>query len=333
MRRSWWKRPPGHAILVFGATFVVLVATGFAAMRLVPELAFARQEVPPLDRPDPSFMPVYFRGGTQLDHVVTWNDIGGAMQNARRADVLFFGTSQMQFALPPHAVRAFTRRTGLTAYSLALPFAERDEFALALIEKYDLRPRVAVVNVTGFFTNDESMVGLKVRADGYWPGLASVWEERLAAMVWPSASRVLPSFVTPRPARTLLRSTSDGTWQPVRWTHDHNRVAVTPMPIRWAMRAAVRFRNELVLRGASLVLVCVPSAVAPCAPEALRPLAVSLGARMVIPTVDAPMWTGDLAHLCPLSGKRYARAMLRQLGELDVIRAIRPKRRLDRQPT
>jgi hypothetical protein len=44
---------------------------------------------------------------------------------------------------------------------------------------------------------------------------------------------------------------------------------------------------------------------------------------MVTPTPDAPLWTGDLVHLCPLSGKRYGRAMLRELERVDAVRKIR----------
>jgi hypothetical protein len=323
MRSPWWKTRNGRSLLVFGATFLVLVTVGFAGMRLVPGLEFARQEVPAMRQPDPSWVPVFFRGGTQLDHAIVWNDIGSAMDHARSADVLFFGTSQMQFGLPTHELRAFERRTGLSAYSLGLPFAEGSVFARGLIEKFDLRPRVAVVNVTAFFRDDESLVASQARDESYWRAVTTVWEERLAALAWPVASDVFPSFVTARPSQTLLRSTTDGTWLPMRWPHLHVPVAEAPEPMRWGTRAAIRFRNALALRGIALVLVCVPSPEASCSPEALRPLALLMGARMVIPKLDTPLWTGDFAHLCPLSGKRYSRAMLRELERVDVVRTIR----------
>jgi hypothetical protein len=233
----------------------------------------------------------------------------------------------MQFGLPTHELRAFERRTGLSAYSLGLPFAEGSTFARGLIEKFDLRPRVAVVNVTAFFRDDETPVASQARDGGYWTAVTTVWEERLAAMAWPMASSVFPSFFTARPSRALLRSTTDGTWLPVRWPHFHVPVAQTPEPMRWSARTAIRFRDALTRRGIALVLVCVPSPAASCNPEALRPLAVLLGARMVTPKIDEPLWTGDFTHLCPLSGKRYGRAMLRELERVDVVRKIR------RQPT
>ncbi len=323
MRTPTWRTAAGRATLVFGATFLLLVAVGFAGMRLVPDLAFARQEVPEPRGPDASWTPVLFRGHTQLDHTIIWNDIGPSIDNARGADVLFLGTSQMQFAIPSHELRAFELRTGLSTFSLALPFAERSAFALRLIEKFDLHPRVAVVNVPAFFDRNESKEGAQVRADGYWAGLTTVWEERLAALVWPIASTVLPSFVTRRPASALLRSTTNGAWLPLHWHHWHARVSTEPAPMRWEVRTAMRFKLALALRGIALVLVCVPSPYHACAPEALRPLATLLHAPMVVPRIDHPMWTGDLAHLCPLSAKRYGRAMLRELQNVDVVRTIR----------
>jgi hypothetical protein len=323
MRPPWWKARAGRPLRVFGATFLLLVTVGFAGMRLVPELEFAHQEVPAIRPPDPSWVPVFFRGGAQLDHAIVWNDIGSSVDNVRRADVLFFGSSQMQFGLPPHELRAFERRTRLSAFSLALPFGEGATFALELIEKLDLRPRVAVVNVTAFFKDDETFAAAQVRGGSYWTAISTVWEERLAALAWPAASAVFPTFVTARPASALLRSTTDGTWLPVRWAHVHVPVATKAMPMKWSVASAIRFRAMLATRGVSIVLVCVPDVEVPCSAEALRPLAVLMGASMVTPTPDAPLWTGDLVHLCPLSGKRYGRAMLRELERVDAVRKIR----------
>lgn len=51
-------------------------------------------------------------------------------------------------------------------------------------------------------------------------------------------------------------------------------------------------------------------------------LAVAIGVPAVAPQVDR-LWTSDFIHLCPLSGKRFARALLRGVDTLDVLRAPR----------
>jgi hypothetical protein len=323
MGTPWSTRPVGRAIGVFAAAFLVLLVAGFAGMRRIPALAFARQEVPPVRTADPTWTPVFFRGGAQLDQTILWNDIGSFMENARRADVLFVGNSQMQFALPAHELRAFTKRTGRSAFTMGLPFSEPCSFALELIEKFDLRPRLVVANIAGFFRPGRSRAANAAVRDGYWTGLTTVWEERLAAAVWPAASLVLPSFVTTRPAQSLLRSSANGAWMPVHWPHGH-LPARSNKPLMVDFGLARRFRDALAARGTRLALVCIPSFAGDCGPESVQPLATKLGVWSLAPHVDGPLWTADLVHLCPLSGKRYGRALLRDVADLPVFRASSP---------
>jgi hypothetical protein len=319
-------RPLRRAALVFAATFLALVGAGFLGMRNVEWLEFAHQEVRsvrPVARP---WFPVYFRGGTHLDHLVLWNEIGPSIENARRADVLFIGSSQMQFAIPPHEIAAFEKRTGLSAFSLALPFAEGYRFPLRLIEKFDLRPRVVVANIPVFFEPAESIVGIRTIESSRWSDLMTVFEERLAERVWPLASRVLPSFVTQRPDRAILRSSQDGTWWPIHWPHHHLPVSGTEAPLAWRGRWAREFHAAMAARGTELVLTCVPSTQFSCSIFAAQPLATALKVPAVFPRVDGALYTTDVAHLCPLSGKRFGRALLRDLSRLDVVQALARER-------
>jgi len=324
MRPPWWTTRVGRATILFGATFSALVAAGWVGMRHVHPLTLGRQEVPALIPPDPSWFPVLFRGGVQLDHVILWNGIGRTIENARRADVFFLGSSHIQFALSSRELRQFERRSGVTAFSLALPFGEGYEFPLRLIEKFDLRPRVVVVNLPGFF---EATRTPGVGSDVYWTALTTVWEERLAAAVWPSASRVLPSFITNRPAGAMLRSAEDGTWLTVQFPHGHWPVRLRPVPPKWQIRTARQFKDAMAARGTEVVLTCVPSTRDACDPSAVSRFASALGVRALVPRIDAQLWTIDFAHLCPLSGKRFARALLRDLAQLGTIRTIGRARR------
>lgn len=323
-----------RTLLVFAATFGLLVAAGAVAMREVRALAWAHQEVPAVHAPDPSWFPVFFGRSTQLDHLVLWNDIGGAIENARKADVVFLGTSQMQFAIPTHEVRVFEKRTGLVAFSLALPFGESQSFAFALMEKFNIRPRLLVINAPAFFRGIESNGALQARNTSAWTARTTVWEERLAGLSWPIASRVFPSFVTPRSPRALLRSSTFGTWMPVHWPHTHlptprksEKIDVEPSAVR-------RVRNVAAVRGAQLVLTCVPASLYDaCARDPMLALARAVGAPVVLPRVDRPLWTGDFVHLCPLSGKRFGRALVRDLVKLDVVRALAREKRTRQPPS
>jgi hypothetical protein len=318
----------GRAFAIFGATLLALVAGGAIGMRRVPALAFARRMTPVVAYPDPTWFLVLYAGGTQLDHTILWNGFGSSIAHARRADVLFLGNSRTQFALPDHELRAFEKRSGVSAFAMGLPFGERCGFPLRILERFDLRPRVVVANIDAFFGDVESGPATKVAAEGWWGGLRTIAEERLAEAVWPIASCVLPSFVTPRPAAFLLRSSTHGTWRPGAWPHLHYRAAYreAPSPGPEELRIARRVRDTLARRGARLVLTCVPGVFGvSCSPETTRALADELGVDAVVPRVDS-LETADIGHLCPLSGKRFGRALLRDLGALPVIRAVRHRR-------
>jgi hypothetical protein len=323
MRTPWWNTRVGRATITSVGVFALLVAGGFAGMRRVPALGFARQEVPPLRQPDPGWAPVFFRGGQHLDHTIFWHAIGPSIEHARRADVLFVGSSTMQFAIPPHELRAFEKRSRVRAFSLGMP-GEAYPFALDLIGKFGLRPRVVVASFDSLrpFRSAEAV---RVQATSHWTALTTVWEERLAAIVWPAASRLLPRFGTRRPTFALLRSSRNGTWMPLRWPNARY-TGTNPQALKWHVRHARIFRDALAARGAQLVIVCIPTRRIVCTPEALRPLAEYLRVPMVVPRVDWPLTFSDLVHLSALDGKRFGRALLRDLGRLGVVRGL-PSRR------
>ena len=74
------------------------------------------------------------------------------------------------------------------------------------------------------------------------------------------------------------------------------------------------------------MLTCVPGAVVGCEAPAAQPLATALHVPAVFPHVHE-IWAMDSAHLCPLSGRRYGRALLREVGELDGVHALARERR------
>jgi len=314
------RRHIARALALSALLFAAFVVTGAALMQPGRPLAAARQVTPRVRFPGPDWFCVFYRGGAQLDHTYLWNDFASAVEGARTADVVFLGTSRMQFALPLHELRAFEKRTGLRAFSLALPF-EAAPFPLEIMAKFDLRPRVAVAEVDGFFAPERTIHATRVVEAGWWGGLASVWEERLAALVWPVAGRVLPSFVIRRPARYLLRSSAYGAWLPVDWPHRHGSptAALVGSPPEETVAHARAVRDTLARRGVQLVLTCVPTGFGGCSPAWTRALADAIGVPAVTPPIEG-LWTTDFIHLCPLSGKRFARTLLREVGRLEALR-------------
>jgi hypothetical protein len=317
MRTHWWSTPQGRALGLFGAVFGAIVAAGMTLMQPGGMLAFAHQVTPVVRHPGPGWFCVFYRGGAQLDHTYLWNDLASAMEGARHADVVFLGSSRMGFALPFHELRAFEKRSRVRAFSLALPF-EPCVFPLEILEKFDVRPRVAVAEVDGFFAEARTIHASRVVDEGWWVGRTTVWEEDLAAAIWPVASRLLPSFVTRRPAHYLLRSPTHGAWLPFEWPH-HHAAPTAPIagePPARTIELARGVRDALAERGTQLVLTCVPTGRGGCSPSYAQALADAIGVPAVTPPI-AGLWTTDFIHLCPLSAKRFARTLLRGVGELD----------------
>jgi hypothetical protein len=74
-----------------------------------------------------------------------------AISRMKQADVLFLGNSHAQFGFSTDAVVQFFAVRSIRFYILAFSFAESAEFPRALIEKYNLRPKVLVIVTDPFF--------------------------------------------------------------------------------------------------------------------------------------------------------------------------------------
>ena len=109
-------------------------------------------------------------------------------------------------------------------------------------------------------------------------------------------------------------------WLPVNWTHRHGvTVSSTGLPREGVIVHARGVRDALARRGTQLVLTCVPTGLGGCSPAYARALADAIGVPAVTPPIEG-LWTTDGIHLCPLSGKRFARTLLRDLGKLEMLR-------------
>jgi hypothetical protein len=114
---------------------------------------------------------------------------------------------------------------------------------------------------------------------------------------------------------------------PIRWVHNHVPVGIGTKTLDWDPPAARRIRSTLATRGTQLVVTCVPSAFSQCPTDTMMALAGNLAARVVLPRITHPLWTADVAHLCPLSGKIFGRALLHDLAQIDVVRKLAKEKR------
>jgi hypothetical protein len=109
----------------------------------------------------------------------------------------------------------------------------------------------------------------------------------------------------------------------MHWPHRHAAPTAPSkdLPGDRVVSLARGVRDALARRGTVLVLTCVPTGRGGCSPAHARALADAIGVPAATPPIDG-LWTSDFIHLCPLSGKRFARALLREVGRLDAVRAV-----------
>jgi hypothetical protein len=174
------------------------------------------------------------------------------------------------FAARPGVLDPFFAGRGQRYYVLGFGFREADRFPLAIIEKFDLRPRLVIANADGFFQGRLSDFARTVMKDTPFGAWKFGVEAETGHEVRRAVHQLVPNFVDlfGRPGfawrRELVvyRSRSNGTWQPSPW-----EPGTAPVPARdpWfpltarEVAAARRFKAALEARGARLVLTAVPT--------------------------------------------------------------------------
>jgi len=313
---------PAAALAAFAAALAACIAAGQIAIRTVPGLAAAQRTAATIRYPDSTWYLAY-NGGTQLDHYVLFHGFGESIRSARQADILILGNSRSQFGLPSEPLRAFERRHGVKIFHMGLGFVEAHSFPLEIIRKFDLRPKLVVVNADGFFADGESLMAREVRATPRWTAAKNVYENLASSVVMPWVSAVFPHFTAPPAKAYLLRSSVHGSWRPVGWPHHDTPFQNTPIPFRVAqmLPGAQRFKQEMDRRGTQIVLTCVPGWPEICNPDNTAKLAQALGVAAIVPW-PSHLKLGDKSHLCPASGQRFANAFLHELGRSPALRSI-----------
>lgn len=311
-RRDLWH-------LLFAA-WVVLVLVGFAAV-LAPRAAstadIIRHEDP---APWGSFYLAHDRGG-HIDHHVLYHGIDRrARERLREADLLFLGNSRLMFALEFRIMRALMPPGTVDYYALGFGHEEQDDFPLAIIRRFDVRPKLVVVNADQFFASESSEWAERVVEESDFDAWKVQVEGEIAHSVRRRLHRVVPHYVDLRRGErevVLYRSRDDGTWfvandfgpgASFAWPPDDQR-----QPTAEALRHAADFKHDLEARGARLVLCLVPAPAASL--HRARVLADHLGVPLLVPDATE-LRTIDGSHLSYDSAARVAASLVAQLRPL-----------------
>lgn len=324
MSRPRPRRPLAPAA-TFAATLTVAALVTASAVDRAPSLVALRPGVEAGERPadDDHYLANDTSG--HVDHHVLYFGIDAeVLRRLRDADVLFLGNSRLMFALRPAVLRPYFAARGLSYYVMGFGYREADRFPLSILRRFDLRPRLVVVNADGFFGGGLSAWAEQVIRDTPFAARKRQWEaeaahetRRLAHVVFPHWPTFfgLPGLGSGR-TFTAYRSRLDGTWDISPWPVGTERF--TPAPIegpgvgRGEARAADDFLAELQARGARLLLTRVPTP-EPMPGAGPAEMARRLRVPLVVADVTAPA-SPDHSHLDPASAHDWTRAFLAALA-------------------
>jgi hypothetical protein len=262
--------------------------------------------------------------GDEISQLVLWHALGDSIAHARRADILFIGDSRMPMGLRQADIVPAAGALGLRVFSLACGHVERVPFALKLIRKHDLRPKVVVVVGGPHLFRDvlsgpaeKAMKLTRWRAWTQWTEADARWRLQSWVHAWlPKidwfGQRLTSSWILYRSTRTgwLIPVVEPSARYPIGFDREDASYAPS-LPVARALK------DELDRRGAALILSLVPYG--DTRTGHLPFLARELGVPVVLPSFDG-LATADGSHLDRSSAESYGKAFWSQLLALPEVR-------------
>jgi hypothetical protein len=263
-------------------------------------------------------------GSEELSHLALYHDIGESIANARKADILFFGNSRQQTGLREAVIAHEAGRLGLRAFTIATGHADKTRFALELIRRHDLRPKIVVASGGYFvFTEGTSPWAREVMAMSHWEAVKAFWERRASWAFRSRLHRQLPRldfFEQPLYRGWVdYRSETSGWWRHAIEPAGHFPVSMKKerRSYRLTLPLARELKRELDHRGSLLVLTMVPFRNTQTGH--LPYLSEKLGVPYILPSFEG-LETADGSHLNYDSAMRISRQFWTEFTALEEVR-------------
>jgi hypothetical protein len=237
------------------------------------------------------------------DNDIFFHGIGHSIENARKADVIFLGTSQVLFAIDWKLFEKFESDHGVRMFDMAFAGVASGEFSWQLIQKWGLRPRLWIIDLYATQKpNDFKSSFFRNTLDSAHQFGNSMVEKIVDDSVIDSYSHVIRRNLRWRADQQFgylptssYRSAVTGNWYLDEWP---NRLRSMPkLPSREgiacpAEQEEIAAAHEYVRKiGGAVVLMQAPS-IFSCS-ERIRDLAAAL---------DAPAFTVDAARFGTIDG-------------------------------
>ena len=273
-----------------------------------------------------------------LDNDVYYQGLYGTASAAQRADVIFAGNSRAVYAFRREALKPHFDRAGLTYYSLAFS-GGADAFPLELMRRHDIRPKILVVSMHGFFANDLMRFGdAAIKRDAF-TAWNYVWERQWSWQVRSHLHRFVPHWPTEvvdrKGTQVIYRRIDDGTSRWVMPIVEPKPLGDFPVPRhpgedasieQWTalqLKHAKPFIDEMASRGTQVVLVYVPWTDWAYFPA--EAVAAAVGKPLIVAWPDGLIGAIG-SHMDEKSATRYVDALMPMLLETPEFKAILPAR-------
>ncbi|MEM6986957.1 MAG: hypothetical protein AAF499_10490 [Pseudomonadota bacterium] len=260
----------------------------------------------------------YGRYGDFEHGALLYNFEPDAVEQIKRAEILFLGNSRTQYTFSSQPVVDALDATGKPWYIMGFGFGARSEIPEDMFNEYQLRPRMLVINADPFFNAEPSGISKKILAG------SETTREEYSRKQWLQGvhtalcqDRADSFFATLLcgTSPTLFRSRSDGTWI-VDYYRPDRHIAVTYNDyLLDELDATVEAANSFIDK-VGVPRECIVLTVLPQRPTPLnfgKALADRLALTFYSPELD-DLWTIDASHMDVESNNRWSTAFMRDIA-------------------
>jgi hypothetical protein len=296
---------------------------------------------------DGSWYRNYEIGNEIQDHDIFYHGIGHSIENARQADIIFLGNSRLIFGLDWRLFEEFERKHQLKMFNMAFAGIRGGDFALQIIRKWSLRPKMWVINLdrdpkddrlgffsTGLMSPDAfgASATLSVvnssRMQGFWRVVSRNirWRLKMAMGLFKNYNPYRsaktgnwyidsnwPNYASDRnaPIKFLQLNHADGNIQRIE------RLDASCSTLPEEHENASHYIDAI---SSTTVLIQVPNAFA-CDPQ-IRELAAKLVVpALVLESTQFTSFDGG-GHLDQISGRKYSKMLFAWLERLPQFRRL-----------
>lgn len=238
-------------------------------------------------------------------------------QNIRQAKVLFLGNSLTLAAFSSVTTREYFKALQVPFFILGWSYGEWSHFGLAVMQRWEVAPKVLVINTDPYFSAKLSAPAQDILARHP----ASLWTFFLKTSFQPihrSICEALPG-VCSQSGRSIFRSSEDGEWD---WIPSYVENRALPIdltsrqiPSEEVMNEArvlgERFLDSVKINRHCVIFTGIPSSNTDSPPLAAR-LSRELGTSLIQPDLENLM-TAEGSHFNRESAERWSEAFLRAM--------------------